>query len=79
MDKPKKRTLNELRQTKTYGYRAPEEVKKNAPDAPGEKEEITVDGGEIEVTVTATELQIMHAKLDRLDSKIEFLLKHLEL
>ena len=53
--------------------------KKNAPDAPDEREEVTVDGGEIEVTVTATELQIVHAKLDRLDSKIEFLLKYLEL
>ena len=53
--------------------------KKIVPDAPGEEEEITVDGGEIEVTVTATELQVMHAKLDRLESKIEFLLKYLEL
>jgi hypothetical protein len=43
------------------------------------KEEITLDGGEIEVTVTPTELQMIHAKLDRLDGKIEYLLKYLEI
>ena len=43
------------------------------------KEEITLDGGEIEVTVTPTELQMIHAKLDRLDGKIEYLLKYLKI
>ena len=52
----------------------PEFVEKYYP-----KEEITVDGGEIEVTVTPTELQMIHAKLDRIDGKIEYLLKYLEI
>ena len=65
-----KQRVKENQEKLTY----PEIVKRHYP-----KEEITLDGGEIEVTVTPTELQMIHAKLDRLDGKIEYLLKYLEI
>jgi len=67
MHKPKKRTLNELRQNKTYGYRAPDNVKKFAPDAPGEM-------GKLEAR-----LKTISDKIDVIDAKLDFLLKYLEL
>ena len=39
----------------------------------GEKE-ITVDGGFTEVTVTATELDILYAKINAVDRKLDYLL-----
>jgi len=65
----KKRTLNELRQNKTYGYRAPEE--KNVPDAPGEISEWWNSGAR-------EQLQGMLKKIEVIDAKLEFLLKRLE-
>jgi len=62
----RKRTLNELRQNKTYGYRAPEEEK--APDAPAGN----IDEGAAEV------LERMVRKIDLMDAKLEYLLQRLE-
>jgi|TARA_R110002096_G_scaffold312265_1_gene506625 hypothetical protein len=64
---PRKRTLNELRQNKTFGYRAPNYVKDFAPDAPGEMGDL------------AARLKRIDEKLDSIDGKLEFLLKYLEL
>ena len=64
---PRKRTLNELRQNKTFGYRAPNYVKDFAPDAPGEMGDL------------AARLKRIDEKLDSIDGKLEFLLNYLEL
>jgi len=61
------RTLNQLRQVKTYGYRAPDDGKEFAPDAPG-------DEGE----GVGALLQSMIRKIDMMDAKLEFLLQQLE-
>ena len=62
------RTLNQLRQVKTYGYRAPDDGEEFAPDAPGE------EGEEVRVL-----LNKMDIKLDVIEAKLDFILKHLEI
>lgn len=64
----KTRTLNQLRQVKTYGYRAPDDGEEFAPDAPGE------EGEEVRVL-----LNKMDIKLDVIEAKLDFILKHLEI
>ena len=45
------------------------------PEPPADdREEITVDGGFTEVTVTATELDMLYAKINAVDRKLDYLL-----
>jgi len=58
----KKRTINQLRQVKNYGYRA--------PNGNGKKDEAR--------DVIETMDRVLD-KMDRMDKKLEFLLRYLEL
>jgi hypothetical protein len=61
------RTLNQLRQVKTYGYRAPDDGEEFAPDAPGE------EGEEVRAM-----LIVIDARLSAMEDKLDFILKYLE-